>query len=170
MPHTMHDLDEIRVAITTDIDQLCTLLGLLFSQEEEFEPDVALQRQGLGRILADGAIGTVLVALKHRQVVGMVSVLYTVSTVLGARVALLEDLVVSSELRGLGIGTRLLDAAIDHCRLIGCGRITLLTDGHNAGAHRLYERTGFEQSSMVIFRRLLPNSREMARSETHQPR
>jgi GNAT superfamily N-acetyltransferase len=145
-------VDEIREAVVSDIEALCGLLGLLLTQEAEFEPNVELQRQGLARIISDGAIGTVLVAIQDLRVIGMVNILYTVSTALGGPVALLEDLIVTPAFRGLGVGTSLLSAALDHCRSVGCRRITLLTDGDNRAAHSLYEAAGFTRSLMVAFR------------------
>ncbi|MNY66030.1 putative phosphinothricin acetyltransferase YwnH [compost metagenome] len=74
------------------------------------------------------------------------------STALGARVALLEDMVVDTGARGTGIGSALLEQAIAHARDSGCRRITLLTDGDNAAAQRLYRRHGFGRSPMVPLR------------------
>jgi GNAT superfamily N-acetyltransferase len=85
----------------------------------------------------------------------MVNLLYTVSTALGARVAMLEDMVVTRQQRGGGIGTLLLQAAIALARADGCQRITLLTDTDNASAHRFYRRHGFVASPMVPFRLML---------------
>lgn len=144
---------ELRDAVVSDIDELVGLLALLFIQEHEFEPDADLQRQGLKRIIADRAVGTILVAVKNRRIVGMVGILYTVSTALGSRVALLEDMVVLPAVRGRGVGTALLHAAVDRCRAEGCRRITLLTDYDNHAAHRFYLSGGFEESSMTVYRR-----------------
>jgi GNAT superfamily N-acetyltransferase len=146
---------EIREATAADVDELCQLLEGLFAQESEFQPDRVLQQRGLKRILGDNTVGTVLVAVRHGQVVGMVNILYSVSTALGARVALLEDLVVAPSARRFGIGTALMGAALGRCQDEGCMRTTLLTDCDNGIAHRLYERLGFERSSMVVYRRLV---------------
>ena len=80
------------------------------------------------------------------------SLLYTVSTALGARVALLEDMVVAPDARGAGVGSALLAHAISFARKQGCRRITLLTDGANDAAQRFYARQGFGPSSMVPMR------------------
>jgi ribosomal protein S18 acetylase RimI-like enzyme len=82
----------------------------------------------------------------------MVNLLYTVSTALGARVALLEDMVVAPQARGRGLGSALLTHAIAHARSQGCRRITLLTDGVNDSAQRFYARHGFTGSGMVPMR------------------
>ena len=85
----------------------------------------------------------------------MVGLLYTISTALGARVALLEDMVVAPAWRNAGFGSQLLEAAIAQARQAGCQRITLLTDDINTDAQRFYGRHGFTRSPMVPFRRLL---------------
>lgn len=143
---------QIEPAVLTDIPELCELLTQLFTQETEFTPDHDAQRRGLQMILADRATGTILVARDGQQIVGMVNLLYTVSTALGARVALLEDMVVAKGHRDGGLGTRLLDAAVDYARLNGCRRVTLLTDRDNLGARRFYQRQGFRPSPMIPLR------------------
>lgn len=138
----------IRLATAADLPALCRLLDQLFAQEAEFTPDHAAQQRGLAAIVADPALGEILVAVEDGRPVGMVSLLYTVSTALGARVALLEDMVVDARARGAGLGSALLQAAIVHAQRRGCRRITLLTDGDNLAAQRFYRRHGFAPSPM----------------------
>ena len=85
----------------------------------------------------------------------MVNLLYTVSTALGDRVAILEDMIVDRDARGRGLGSRLMTEAISTCETDGCLRITLLTDGDNTAAQQFYRRFGFERSPMVPLRRPL---------------
>ena len=87
----------ISPATLTDIPALCELLNVLFTQEQEFNPDVEAQSRGLGKIIADPEIGCILVARRQQQVIGMVNLLYTVSTALGERVAILEDMVIAAD-------------------------------------------------------------------------
>jgi len=145
----------IDVATIDDIPRLAELLGILFEQEEEFTPDRAVQERGLRRIIADASLGRVLVLRDKTLVIGMVSLLFSVSTALGDTVATLEDMVVTPERRAEGSGSALLTAAIAQAREAGCRRITLLTDGSNASARRFYGRHGFELSKMVPMRLLL---------------
>ena len=143
---------QIEPATAADIPALSTLLSQLFEQEAEFTPDHAAQTRGLARIIADPAIGLVLAARRNDEVVGMVNLLFTVSTALGEPVALLEDLIVAPAVRGGGIGSQLLTAAIAAARERGCRRITLLTDRDNAAAQRFYARHGFTTSAMLPMR------------------
>ena len=146
---------EISPATPADIPALAALLGALFDQEEEFAADRAAQVRGLEAILADPQVGLILVARHEGRVVGLANLLFTVSTALGARVALLDDFVVDPVLRGQGTGTALLEAALAEAKARGCRRISLNTDAANSGARRLYRRFGFTESTMVTMKRLL---------------
>jgi len=127
----------------------------LFSQEAEFEVDGHTQQTGLQAIISNPELGIILLARHKDKVVGMVSLLFSISTALGGRVAMLEDMVVLPEQRGLGMGSALLTAAIKTARDNGCLRITLLTDSDNAIAQGFYEKQGFVRSAMLAFRRPL---------------
>lgn len=149
-------MEIIEPATVDDVPELASLLGVLFTQEADFTPDQHRQEAGLRLIIASPEIGLVLVARKPSGISGMVSLLFTVSTAEGARVAWLEDMVVREELRGGGLGSRLLQAAVDHARHQGLRRISLLTDKVNAPAQRLYARRGFRESEMMVMRLTLP--------------
>lgn len=142
----------IRLATSADIDGLCRLLEQLFAQEAEFSADHQAQSRGLRLIIEQPTAGEILLAEIDGQMVAMVSLLYSISTALGAPVALLEDMVVDASQRGSGLGSELLQAAIAHARSRDCRRITLLTDGDNHAAQRFYARQGFSPSSMLPMR------------------
>lgn len=142
-------------ATNNDIPQLCGLLALLFDQEAEFRPDRELQAEGLRQIIEFPERGKILVLRNGPLIIGMVSLLFTVSTALGGRVAILEDMVVLPEFRSMGAGSRLLNEAIALAKSQGCLRITLLTDRVNGAAMMFYQRHGFILSEMVPMRLLL---------------
>jgi ribosomal protein S18 acetylase RimI-like enzyme len=145
----------IERASETDIPALSELLSVLFTQENEFSPDPEAQRRGLSQIIHNPGAGAILVLREGNTILGMVTLLFTVSTALGERVALLEDMVVSPKARGVGAGSALLSRAISFAKAEGCKRITLLTDGDNRLAQRFYEKYGFTASSMIPFRLFL---------------
>ena len=146
---------QISLATASDIPALCKLLALLFSQEADFQPDEKAQRRGLVHILNNPDIGLIFVARKNEKVVGMVNLLFTFSTALGEKVALLEDLIVLPNQRRKGIGSQLLKQAIETARLNNCHRITLLTDLVNHSAQQFYRKSGFIFSAMIPMRVLL---------------
>ena len=143
---------EITKATKEDIPGLCALLGLLFAQEAEFQPDRSLQSAGLQKIIDFPERGQILVLREGGSLLGMINLLFTVSTALGGRVAVLEDMVVHPDHRGSGAGSTLLQAAIDFAKSVGCRRMTLLTDQTNTSAQRFYQRHGFTRSEMVPMR------------------
>ncbi len=145
----------IEVATESDIPELCRLLSELFQQEAEFKADGELQANGLLLILQQPAIGHIFVAKREGRALGMVSLLYSVSTALGGRVAWLEDMIVSEEARTSGVGSALLQHALAFARRNDCQRVTLLTDRDNLAAQRFYQRQGFSASAMMPMRLLL---------------
>lgn len=154
-------MEIIEPARVADVGQLTDLLTVLFAQEADFTPNRSLQEQGLRLIIESPHIGIVFVARNGSDIVGMVSLLFTISTAQGGRVCWLEDMVIRSDRRGGGLGTRLLQHAIGHARSHGCSRITLLTDQGNAGAIHFYGRHGFAKSEMTALR-LFVSTKEAA--------
>ena len=148
---------KIEMATTSNIPTLCTLLDYLFSQEVEFKPYHETQSRGLEMILNNNNVGNIFVAKNNEKIIGMVILLYTVSTALGERVALLEDMVVSPNERELGIGSMLIDHAVKYATEKGCKRITLLTDKTNIEAQKFYKKHKFNRSSMIPFRMIINN-------------
>ena len=92
----------VQPATLEDIPALADLLTLLFLQEADFSPDLFKQQAGLKNIINDQNIGNIFVLKDKEVVIGMVSLLYTVSTALGGRVAILEDLILGTDQRGKG--------------------------------------------------------------------
>ena len=146
---------KIRRAHQADIPALVTLLSFLFEQEEEFQPDAVAQIRGLNLILAEPGCGCILLAEENGVPLAMVTLLFTLSTALGKKVALLEDMVVHPQARHNGIGTQLLKEAIVAAKKANCGRITLLTDANNFAAQDFYAKQDFVGSGMKPMRLLL---------------
>ena len=142
-------------AIHSDIPELVELLKTLFEQETEFKPNSEAQRKALSEIILDPKIGIILVARDHEIIVGMINLLFTQSTALGSKVAILEDMVVQPTSRRAGIGSQLIDFSIGEAKKEGCKRITLLTDIENTKAQLFYQRKGFVKSKMIPFRLLM---------------
>jgi GNAT superfamily N-acetyltransferase len=144
---------EIARARLGDVPLLAGLLEELFAAESEFEVDRDAQEAALRLLLTDPGDSAIFVARRAGRIVGMVSLLAQVSTALGGRAYVLEDMVVTAVERGRGVGGQLLDHALAHAEATGARRVTLLTDADNDGAHRFYARRGFTRSAMVVLRR-----------------
>src|SRR5213083_1252939 len=118
----------IEPATAEDLDELSDLLGELFAEESDFRPDREKQLRGLRLIFEQPNRGRVFVLRSNNAIVGMINLLFTISTAEGGFVILLEDLVIHKEYRGHGYGAKLLQYAIDFAKQKNFLRITLLTD------------------------------------------
>lgn len=153
----------IEPATAEDLDELSSLLGELFSQESDFRPNKQKQLHGLRLIFEQPNRGRVFVLRCNRSIVGMINLLFTISTAEGGFVLLLEDLVIHKTHQGKGYGSRLLEHAIDFAKQKNFLRITLLTDRPELRSQNFFKRHGFHESSMMPMRLLV--SPESSRAE-----
>jgi GNAT superfamily N-acetyltransferase len=149
------DGPHIEQATLDDLPLLTELLTELFSLEGDFNPDPIRQSRGIRMILEQPSRGRIFVLKQNGILLGMINLLFTISTAEGGSVILLEDLIIQKEYRGHGLGAKLLNYALDYARKKDFKRITLLTDRLNADAHRFYKRHGFFESAMLPMRYIL---------------
>ncbi|MEW2296282.1 GNAT family N-acetyltransferase [Streptomyces sp. NPDC006743] len=142
----MGDL-EIRAAAAEDVPAIVALLaddplGALRESPDDLAPYLA----ALERLRADPNQHLV-VALRHGRVVGtlQLSVIPGLSR-RGATRSIIEGVRVHADERSNGLGTRLIQWAIDTSRREGCRLVQLTSDRTRTDAHRFYERLGFEAS------------------------
>jgi GNAT superfamily N-acetyltransferase len=64
----------------------------------------------------------------------------------GATRAIIESVRVSADARGLGVGTAMMNHAIELARSAGAVLVQLTSDASRTDAHRFYDRLGFQQS------------------------
>ena len=142
----------IEPATEADLDELSEMLGELFAQEGDFRPDKEKQLRGLRLIFEQPSRGRVFVLRQNGAIVGMINLLFTISTAEGGFVILLEDLVVNKKFQGKGYGRKLLQHAIDFAKQKNFLRVTLLTDRPENVAQEFFRHHGFVESSMIPMR------------------
>lgn len=84
-----------------------------------------------------------LVAELDGVVVGYIRLGYPTSVLANAHVRQILGFAVADEVRGKGVGRRLVRAAVEEARRQGARRITLRVLGHNIPARTLYASEGF---------------------------
>ncbi len=149
------DDPHIEQATLEDLPQLADLLYDLFTQEADFVPNRAKQLRGLRLILEQPNRGRIFVLRLNGVIVGMINLLFTISTAEGGFVILLEDVVVHHDYRGQGYGDKLLHHAIEYAKKKDFLRITLLTDRINEDGQRFFKAHGFAESNMIPMRLVL---------------
>lgn len=134
-----------------DLGAVAALHGVLYDREHGLDVRMeAVVAEGLGRFaqrhFAEGdAAGGLWVAERRQTVLGSIGI-----TREAADLARLRWFLVSPELRGAGVGSRLLDAALDWARGAGVARIYLLTFGDLRAAARRYVAAGFVRRGQRI--------------------
>jgi len=137
-----------RQATEKDLPALTCLLHVLFSIEEDFSFDEALQRHGL-MLLLETEQSIILVAEYRGQVVGMCTGQMLISTATGGRKVVVEDVVVLPEHQRCGVGRRLLTAIGDWAGKKGASRLQLLADRNNSEALRFYNHLDWKTTQLI---------------------
>ncbi|MEU9088927.1 GNAT family N-acetyltransferase [Streptomyces sp. NPDC048428] len=142
----MSDL-EIRPAAVGDLNEIVAMLAddPLGAQRES--PDDLTPYLAAFRRLADDPHQHVMVAIRSDRVVGTLQL--TVIPGLsrrGSTRSVIEGVRVHADERGSGLGTRLIQWAVDESRRQECQLVQLTSDATRADAHRFYERLGFVAS------------------------
>ncbi|MFE4574547.1 GNAT family N-acetyltransferase [Streptomyces chartreusis] len=142
----MGDL-EIRPAATDDIP---AIVGMLaddpLGARRESPDDLTPYLAAFERLTSDPNQHLV-VAVREGRVIGtlQLSVIPGLSR-RGATRSIIEAVRIHADERGSGLGTRLIEWAIDESRRQNCQLVQLTSDKSRTDAHRFYERLGFAAS------------------------
>ena len=130
----------IETATLDDLSELSELLTVLFEEGQDFNPDPKKQQHGLRMILEQPNRGRIFVVRSDHRILGMVNILFSISTAEGGLVLVMEDLIIHPDHRGQGFGTRLIKHIVDFAKSKDFRRITLLTDKISEEAQKEYEK------------------------------
>jgi GNAT superfamily N-acetyltransferase len=124
------------------------VLSELFEMEK-VEVNIENIRKAYTMLINDRENACVKVVFVDGELAGMCQAQTYVSTSAGSRVAYIEDMVIHSRFRRLGLGARLLEAVEDCCRRLGCFRLMLHTLPDNAPAMKFYIKNGWSPEDLV---------------------
>jgi predicted N-acetyltransferase YhbS len=134
----------IRSAKISDADAIVPLLAELGYPASSREVVARLDR------LATTENSLVLVAERDNEVVGLVTGHMFASIHTTGPVAWLTTLVVRDDAQALGVGRELVAAVEKWAQRNGAVRISVTSGNHRAGAHKFYERCGYESSGVRL--------------------
>lgn len=142
----MSDL-EIRPAVLDDIPAIVAMfaddpLGARRESPDDLTPyNAAFER------LAQDPNQIQAVAVREGRVVGTLQLtLIPGLSRRGSTRSIIEGVRIRADERGSGLGTRLIEWAIDESRRQDCQLVQLTSDASRTDARRFYERLGFESS------------------------
>lgn len=137
----------IRRATVDDIPAIVEmLLEGTVDPSRESPDDLTPYRRAFADVAADPN-QLLMVAERNEQVIGtlQLTIIPGLSRA-GAGRGLIEAVRVSDAARGAGLGTTLMEWAIEESRRRGCRLVQLTSDVQRTDAHRFYERLGFTAS------------------------
>nr|WP_079235542.1 MULTISPECIES: GNAT family N-acetyltransferase [Pseudomonas] len=130
----------VRAACATDAHALASLLQQLGDDEPRPDPVILAMRlnePNQGRV--------VLVAEREGKLLGTCTVHLIEHLAHNfARSAILEDVVVDANMRGLGVGQALVHKAAERARNWGCYKMALSSRDNRADAQRFYQTLGYQ--------------------------
>lgn len=134
---------DIRPAVIDDLPILIQLYA-----DMDGEPPLARNRaEEIFQAIAQIPNYCIYLAYLNQQPVGTFSLLY-VTTMMHRgyhRFAVLDAVTVIPEVRGQGIGTEMMQAALKLCTEAGSYKVTLSSNLKRDRAHQFYQALGFEQ-------------------------
>jgi len=106
------------------------------------------------RILLKDPSHHFLVARVGGDVAGFINFTSRQSIVHEGPSGLIDALIVAQRYRTQGIGTRLVRAAVEACRKLGCCEVEVTTEVSNCIARDFYKACGFEEAGILLEKHL----------------
>ncbi|MDK9498996.1 GNAT family N-acetyltransferase [Streptomyces katrae] len=135
-PATEADLPDIVAMLADDP------LGATRESPDDLAPYAAALKR-----LTEDPHQHVVVAVRAERVVGTLQLTMVPGlSRKGATRSIIEGVRIHADERGSGLGTRLIEWAVERSRQEGCALVQLTSDATRTDAHRFYERLGFTAS------------------------
>lgn len=153
----------IRAAQAGDVPAILPLVAKICALHESWDParfgmraDVVKMYERWLPERASDPKSVLLVAESAGRIVGYIvgSTEKTIPIYALSEIGYLHDLWVEPEMRGRGVGSRLVDAAVEKFRAIGVRQVRGETAQKNEAARRLVERLGFRISTIEVLKEI----------------
>ncbi|KUJ67972.1 GNAT family acetyltransferase [Streptomyces albus subsp. albus] len=139
----------IRPATAEDIPDIVAMLADdALGASRESPDDLAPYRAAFERIAADPQQRLVVAVREGRTVGTLQLTLVPGLSRRGATRSIIEGVRIHADERGSGLGTLLIEWAVEASRGAGCQLVQLTSDATRLDAHRFYQRLGFEASHL----------------------
>ena len=138
-----------RDAVLADLPAIVTLLAEDTLGEKREDPSLPLDPayEQAFHFIAANPDQRQIVAEQGGAVVGTMQLTFIPGIAFkGAWRGQIEAVRVAGRLRGQGIGSEMIDWAVEQCRARGCRMVQLTSDKSRTAAHRFYERLGWTRS------------------------
>ncbi|HEX5982920.1 MAG TPA: GNAT family N-acetyltransferase [Solirubrobacterales bacterium] len=142
---------EIAPIAAEELEELLPLIAAYQRFYEVEEIDEERNRSFFRRFLAPSEDGLLLGARRDGRLVGYACLYWHFSSTEAVEAVLMNDLYVTEEARGRGVGRALIEATAEVARERGAPIVEWSTAPDNHTAQRLYDSTGAERSEWVSY-------------------
>ena len=140
----------IRKARPSDIPGIVTLLDeLLASVEEKKGLTSSFLKRNLGSMMRMRS-HYLFVAADGTRIAGFLNLHIRSTCIHAGTSGLIDELIVGRAHRSAGLARRLVDAAVETCRKLGCSEVEVSTETSNKRALSFYESVGFERRGLLL--------------------
>ena len=144
---------KLRVEPITEA-QFKQLLPLIAAYQRFYEVDDIDEERNhafFTRFIAPSNDGLLLAAWRNEQLLGYACLYWHFTSLVPAETVLMNDLFVTAEARGQGVGRALIEASAAIARTRGAHHLEWATAPDNKTAQRLYDATGATPSTWVEY-------------------
>lgn len=120
---------------------------------EDGHPLEASSEEAVLRVAAGEELARAWIVRSANNAVGYLILTLGYSVEYGGRDGFIDDLYLKPELRGQGVGSRLVAFALDQAAAMGINTLHLEVEIGNARAARVYQTVGFEETGRKLMRR-----------------
>lgn len=146
-------------ASLADIDTLIQFSRQLNEEDPAFTGgfhfDESAVRTALAQLMADPGLGRVWLITTAGEAVGYVALTFGFSLESHGRDALIDEIYVTPEQRGRGIGRQIIEQVDAEARSLGAHKLFLEVERPNSRAQTFYHRLGFIDHNRYLMSKLL---------------
>ena len=129
--------------VTTDIETIVLLMQDFYAIDN-YPIDLKVSKSLFKEFIANENLGKAWLILNEEEVVGYVILTFIFSFEYQGKIAFLDELYLTKQARGKGIGGQTVSFVKDKSTELGLKLIYLEIENHNQNAQKLYIANGFE--------------------------
>ena len=129
--------------VTTDIETIVLLMQDFYAIDN-YPIDLKVSKSLFKEFIANENLGKAWLILNEDEIVGYVILTFIFSFEYQGKIAFLDELYLTKQARGKGIGSQTVSFVKDKSTELGLKLIYLEIENHNQNAQKLYIANGFE--------------------------
>lgn len=138
-----------RIANEKDLNGIIKLYKILNSEDSELSNDIAIK---IWKNIISSENFKYFVAIENDEIISSCNISIIPNlTRNGKSFGIIENVITNESYRKKGIGTKVIQMAIEFAKESNCYKIVLLSSKKRVEAHSFYEKLGFNKNSKIGF-------------------